>query len=280
MKNTGQNRLPEVKGQIVNLTLNLSIIALVYVLAGAATSILIRALFARFNDEWKTHPLFYQIADVSLELSFLVIIAFWITYVVHFITPILPVDGRLEHFIEVYGGRMVFIYAVFLFVKDLDEKLLVVYDRITGDDHDPQTQGKKKANSGRTHNTGYRTQRKRSLIPPTARTDIYHTTASQQTGTDQTQRTERTSRSKVPRTQPESTNLRTRVSLSQLPRAVVQSQELSVRRSFYVVVNKNECRRKEVNSGHLQWLLINDSRHTCLSADTLHTEMSTNVRCD
>lgn len=139
MKNTGQNRLPEVKGQIVNLTLNLSIIALVYVLAGAATSILIRALFARFNDEWKTHPLFYQIADVSLELSFLVIIAFWITYVVHFITPILPVDGRLEHFIEVYGGRMVFIYAVFLFVKDLDEKLLVVYDRITGDDHDPQT---------------------------------------------------------------------------------------------------------------------------------------------
>jgi hypothetical protein len=107
---------------------------------------LIRALFARFNDEWKTHPLFYQIADVSLELSFLVIIAFWITYVVHFITPILPVDARLEHFIEVYGGRMVFIYAVFLFVKDLDEKLLVVYDRITGDDHDPQTQGKKKAN--------------------------------------------------------------------------------------------------------------------------------------
>ena len=97
---------------------------------------MIRALFARFDDTWTKQPLFYQLADVSLELSFLVVVSFWITYAVHFIVPVLSVDARLEHFIELYGGRMVFVYSVFLFVRDLDDKLVLVYDRITGDDHD------------------------------------------------------------------------------------------------------------------------------------------------
>jgi hypothetical protein len=51
---------------------------------------------------------------------------------VHFIVPVLPVGARLEQFIELYGERMVFTYAVFLFAEDLKEKLLFVYNRITG----------------------------------------------------------------------------------------------------------------------------------------------------
>jgi hypothetical protein len=137
MKNLGNNRLPPVRDHIVNLTLNLSLIAIVYVVLGAITASLIRLVFGRFNEAWTKQSLFYQLGDVSLELSFLVVVSFWITYFVHFAIPVLPVDARLEHFIELYGGRMVFVYAVFMFVSDLDDKMIHVYDRNTGDVHGP-----------------------------------------------------------------------------------------------------------------------------------------------
>jgi hypothetical protein len=84
MKNVGRNQLPAVDGHVINVTLNLSIIAIVYVVIGAATATLIRTVFARFNEEWKNHALAYQIAEVSLELSFLVVASFWVTYFVPF----------------------------------------------------------------------------------------------------------------------------------------------------------------------------------------------------
>jgi hypothetical protein len=140
MKNLGNNRLPPVRDHIMNLTLNLSLIAIVYVVLGAITASLIRLVFSRFNETWTKQSLFYQLGDVSLELSFLVVVSFWITYFVHFAIPVLPVDARLEHFIELYGGRMVFVYAVFMFVSDLDDKMIHVYDRITGDVHGPPSQ--------------------------------------------------------------------------------------------------------------------------------------------
>jgi hypothetical protein len=145
MRNHGQNRLPNVDNHIVNLTLNLAVIAIVYVVIGAVTATVIRAVCTRFNEDWMKQSLFSQLADVGFEVSFLVVISFWVTYVVHFLVPVLPVDPRLEHFIELYGGRMVFVYAVFLFVRDLDDKMLFIYDRITGDGSDHPSQGQRRS---------------------------------------------------------------------------------------------------------------------------------------
>ena len=142
MKNVGRNSLPTVEGSLLNVTLNLIIIAIVYFICAGVTAALIRAAFTRFSEEWKQMGLLQQVGDVILELSSLVIISFWVTYAIHFLIPVLPVNAGLEHFIELYGGRVVFIYAVFLFVRDLDDKLLFVYDRITGDEHDHQTSKK------------------------------------------------------------------------------------------------------------------------------------------
>jgi len=132
MKNTGENRLPPVNGHIVYLTLNLSFIGVIYVVLAGVVASLTRVMFSRFNETWTNGTLGYQLVDVSLELSLLVVLSFWITYFVHFLVPVLPVPTRLEQFIELYGGRMVFTYAVFLFADDLKEKLLFVYNRFTG----------------------------------------------------------------------------------------------------------------------------------------------------
>jgi hypothetical protein len=136
MKNTGPNRLPSVKGHVVNLTLNLVFIAIVYVVLAAVTAIGIRAGFSRYDKTWTAMPVAYQIADVTAEMSLLVVASFWVTYFVHFLVPVLPVDQKLEQFIELYGGRMVFVYAVFLFVHDLDVKLHSIYAKLIDDADD------------------------------------------------------------------------------------------------------------------------------------------------
>lgn len=144
MKNTGQNRLPSVRGHVVNLTLNLIIIAILYIVLAALTATVIRAGFSRFNEDWKKLPLVYRISDVTAELSVLVVSSFWVTYFVHFLVPVLPVDQKLEHFIEMYGGRMVFVYAVFLFVHDLDVKLHSIYTGLIDDGDDRPSQAVRK----------------------------------------------------------------------------------------------------------------------------------------
>ena len=73
-----------------------------------------------------------QILDVAAEVSMLVILAFWSSYAVDWINPILPVAPILEKYIETFGGRMIFLYAVFLFIHDLDEKLTYLYTEFLG----------------------------------------------------------------------------------------------------------------------------------------------------
>jgi len=136
MKNAGPNRLPSVRGHVVNLTLNLVFIAIIYVLLAAVTAIGIRAGFSRYGKTWTAMPVAYQIADVTAEMSLLVVASFWVTYFVHFVVPVLPVDQKLEQFVELYGGRMVFVYAVFLFVHDLDVKLHSIYAKLIDDADD------------------------------------------------------------------------------------------------------------------------------------------------
>jgi len=132
MKNLGLNSIPSVKGHVVNLTLNLAFVAIFYIFLGAAVSYVLKNLAPTFNAEWEALPNAVQALDVAVEISVLVLIAFWLTYVVHRWIPIFPVSSALEHYIESFGGQMVFIYAVFLFMETLDDKLKHVFQDIFG----------------------------------------------------------------------------------------------------------------------------------------------------
>ena len=130
MKNTGLNHIPSVKGQVFNLTVNLIAVAIFYTFLGGAVSWGLSQMFPDFDEEWKSKSLLYQIADVSTEVSVIIVVAFWLTYFVHVNIPILPVSPGLEYYIESFGGQMIFIYAVFIFMDILDDKLLVVFRKI------------------------------------------------------------------------------------------------------------------------------------------------------
>jgi len=132
MKNTGLNTLPSVRGQVFNLTVNLVCIGIFYVFLGAFVSFWLSKLFPKFDEEWEKRPNWFQLVDVSVEISVIVVIAFWLTYLVHSYIPILPVSTQLEGYIESFGGQMIFVYAVFLFMDTLDDKLKHVFQDFFG----------------------------------------------------------------------------------------------------------------------------------------------------
>jgi hypothetical protein len=132
MKNVGLNTVPSVKGHILNLTLNLVCIAIFYLFLGGLLSWTMWRIFPQFNEQWEKQSNMYQLADVSMEISIIVIVAFWTTYFVNSFIPILPVTSALEGYLESFGAQMVFIYAVFVFLDTLDDKLKHVFNDFFG----------------------------------------------------------------------------------------------------------------------------------------------------
>ncbi len=130
MKNTGLNRLPNVGGYIAPLTVNLVFVAIIYIFLGAAVSYGLSKVFPAYDKNWEEMPFGYQIVDVAAEISLIVIVAFWLTYLVNSWIPILPLPPRLEYYIESFGGQVVFLYAVFVFMETLDDKLIRVFREI------------------------------------------------------------------------------------------------------------------------------------------------------
>jgi len=124
MKFSFPGRAPDIDGHVVNLVLNIILLAVVYAILGAIVSIFVDAAFPKYTESWKELPNYIQIADVLSEYSMLALLAFFSSYFVDYILPYFPIRRDLETYVELFGGRMVFMYVVFIFVqRDLDEKV-------------------------------------------------------------------------------------------------------------------------------------------------------------
>lgn len=132
MKNVGLNHIPSVKGYMLNLTVNLVFVAVFYVFLGAWVSWLLYHVFPAYDEEWKKQSFVYQLLDVSAEVSAIIVICFWLTYFVHIWIPILTISPALEGYVESFGGQMMFVYAVFIFLDTLDDKLIYVFKQSLG----------------------------------------------------------------------------------------------------------------------------------------------------
>ena len=127
MKNAGVNSLPKVNGHMASLTINLVVLGLFNAALGFFVSYGIGVFFPDYTDEWKKEPAWVQWADVIAEVSLLVIAAFWVTYLVRYIIPVVPLKPALEHYIEQYGSNFMFLYAIFIFFGDLSDKMIFLF---------------------------------------------------------------------------------------------------------------------------------------------------------
>lgn len=132
MKNTGMNAIPSVKNHVVAVTINLALIAVLYLFLGASVSYGLKQMFPPQDEAWNAWPKWAQLLDVAVEMAVIVVSAFWIGYFARFLIPIVPVPARLEHLLESGGAQVSFLYAMFVFLEVLDDKLLRVYKDIFG----------------------------------------------------------------------------------------------------------------------------------------------------
>ncbi len=130
MKNRGINAIPSVENNILAVTANLALIAVIYLFLGATVSYVLKRVFPEYNAEWEAWPKWMQVLDVSIEISAIVVSAFWISYFARYIIPIVPVPPALEHLLESSGGQVSFLYALFVFLEVVDDKLIRVYKDI------------------------------------------------------------------------------------------------------------------------------------------------------
>jgi hypothetical protein len=136
MKSLGLHVIPSVKGHILNLTINLIFMSIFYVFLGGLLSWSMWRVFPDFDENWEKQSNLYQLADVCAEVSVIIFVCFWVTYYVNSLIPVLPVTSALEGYLESFGGQTMFIYAVFIFLDVLDNKLKHVFHDFFG------TQGK------------------------------------------------------------------------------------------------------------------------------------------
>ena len=122
-------------GDAARVTGNIAIFSVVYTLAGALLSYVLYYLFDVYDDknkEWEEKGLTYQLFDVSVEVAVIGIVAFWLVYFMNISTPIIPVRKGLEDFVDSYTAGLFFMFAIFIFLGDLTNKLKYIFDTFLG----------------------------------------------------------------------------------------------------------------------------------------------------
>jgi hypothetical protein len=115
-------------GEILRISLNSIILALIYTFIGATMSFVLYYLFDEFNDEWKKRSLFFKLADVTIEISILALSCFWSSYFIGNSSTVFKVSARSESMIDNYTSTLFFLFAVFVFLDGLTYKLQYIHN--------------------------------------------------------------------------------------------------------------------------------------------------------
>jgi hypothetical protein len=111
---------------------NIIILALFYTLFGAVLSYMMYHLFDEFDEHWRNRSTVFQLTDVGIEISILATIAFWSSQLTDYLPPFLPVRKELDSLVDNYISGMFFLFAIFVFMDDLTEKLKYLFHKILG----------------------------------------------------------------------------------------------------------------------------------------------------
>lgn len=113
------------------VTLNAAVLAIFYSLLGVLVSYILYHLFDSFDDMWKEERSWaFKIADVSLEISILSIIAFWSAHVIELAPPFFHVRKELDTLVDGYISGIFYIFAIFVFMDELTFKLKYMFDEL------------------------------------------------------------------------------------------------------------------------------------------------------
>lgn len=113
---------------IRNLSLNIAMLAILYALMGALVSYIFYYIFDEYDEKWKSNSVWYKLYDVAVEISLMALIAFWAVFTINTSAPIFPVRQAMAEYVDTYTSGMFFMYAIFLFMGSLGDKLKYLYE--------------------------------------------------------------------------------------------------------------------------------------------------------
>jgi hypothetical protein len=123
----------------LRVTGNIAIFSVLYTIAGALLSYVLYYLFDVYDEthkEWEEKGALYQLFDVGVEVCLIAVVAFWLVYIMNVTTPIIPIRKGLEDFVDSYTAGMFFMFAIFIFLGDLTNKLKYIFDTFLGSHFD------------------------------------------------------------------------------------------------------------------------------------------------
>lgn len=119
--------------EAVYVTINASLLALMYTLFGALISYIFYHIFDEFDENWKKRSEVYKITEVTVEVVIIAIIAFWSAFYIEKLQPFVPVRKELDTLVDGFISGIFFIFAIFLFIDQLTDKLKYLYHDYLGE---------------------------------------------------------------------------------------------------------------------------------------------------
>jgi hypothetical protein len=120
--------------EIIAVTLNAGLLAIFYTILGGIVSFLFYQVFDEFNDDWKKRSILFKITDVSVEVAIVGIISFWSSYIIKNLSSIIPVRKELDLLVDGYISGIFFVFAIFLFIDSLTDKIKFLYEDYLGEE--------------------------------------------------------------------------------------------------------------------------------------------------
>lgn len=115
------------------VTINASLLAIMYTVFGALISYLFYHIFDDFDKTWEKRSELYKFTDVTVEVVVIGIIAFWSAHFIEMLQPFVPVRKELDRLVDGYISGFFFIFAIFLFLDQLTEKLKYLHHEYLGE---------------------------------------------------------------------------------------------------------------------------------------------------
>ena len=114
------------------MSVNAGVLAILYTIFGALISYVFYHIFDEFDENWKKRTEVYKIVDVTIEVVVIALGAFWSAQIIQNLPPFFPVRKELDILVDGYISGIFFIFAMFLFLDELTEKLKFLHDEYLG----------------------------------------------------------------------------------------------------------------------------------------------------